>query len=78
MASISVPILLILLFSLYFILLYLQIFSVFFDEYLWGFATVPHPMLHPFISIIKQSLSGGNLVTKFFRVFTNLISSWLK
>ena len=48
--------------------------------YLWGFAnnTVSHPMLHPFVSIIKQSLSGGNLVTKFFRVFTNLISSWLK
>ena len=42
-------------FSLYFPLLYLQIFYVFFSEYLWGFSksTTPHPKLHPSVSIIK-------------------------
>ena len=47
--------LLILPFSLYFLLLYLQIFFVFLVEYLWGFTnnTAPHPRLHPSVSIIK-------------------------
>ena len=54
-ANTSASILLIFPFSLYFPLLYLQIFSVFLAEYLWGFAnnTAPHPRLHPSVSIIK-------------------------
>ena len=54
--TISAFILLILPFSLYFPLLYLQFFfSVFLAEYLWGFTnnTTPHPRLHPSVSIIK-------------------------
>ena len=55
MANTSASMLLILPISLYFPLLYLQIFSVFLTEYLWGFAnnTAPHPKLHPSVSIIK-------------------------
>ena len=47
--NIFASILMILPISLYFSLLYLQIFSVFLAEYLWGFAnnTTPHPRLHP-------------------------------
>ena len=42
-------------FSLYFPLVYLQIFYVFFFEYLWDFAktTTLHPKLHPSVSITK-------------------------
>ena len=56
-------------FSLYFPLLYLQIFSVFLAEYLWGFAnnTAPHPRLHP-------RSNGGNFVTISLSDFTNLMS----
>ena len=55
MANTSAFMLPILPFSLYFPLLYLQIFSIFLAEYLWGFAnnTAPHHKLHPFVSIIK-------------------------
>ena len=54
-ANTSAFMLLILPFSLYFPLLYLQTFYVFLTEYLWGFAnnTAPYPRLHPFVSIIK-------------------------
>ena len=55
MANTSASMLLILPFSLYFPLLYLQNFSVFFAEYFWGFAnhTAPNPKLHPSVSITK-------------------------
>ena len=55
MANTSESMLLILPFSFYFPLLYLQIFSVFLAEYLWGFANniAPHPKLHPSVSFIK-------------------------
>ena len=43
MANTYVSMLLILPFSLYFPLLYLQIFSVFLVEYLWGFANNTAP-----------------------------------
>ena len=53
--NISASIILIFPISLYKPLLYLQIFSVFLVEYLWGFAnnTAPHPRLHSYVSIIK-------------------------